>query len=368
MLGRGLAGGLSGLPDLPEAERVVGSSGSGAESGSVGRLSELENASGVSGELSGLYHGGVLPDADVVGPSVGGNDLLVVVRPLEGADLSSGVDGVEASAGRGVPETNGGIGSSGARSQGIGSEGAPGESLDSCAVIGDGVTSATCGLVPQIEQIVISSGCENRTVVRPRETANLLLVTFVGRDNVLLEANVVIQDDRIATSGGNDRSVPGQRRDSSGVTSHLANLLRLVDVPELYFELFGTDREPLPSVGPLERSNLRSSRSLAELNDLSSLCGPDVDCRTQSNRNAVIGRPIQQIQVVVVEQIGGIQDTLGRRWDVARAASCVRRLSRGGQRLRVKHSQTVLVACARLGRLGLAREDAARLHRRGREE
>ena len=148
VLGTGLGGSLSGLPDLPEADGVVSSGG--AEGGSVGGLSELEDAGRVARELSRLDHGGILPDGDVVGPSVGRDDLLVVVRPLESADLGTSVDGVEASTSRGVPEADGGISGSGARGQGIRGEGAPGESLDGSTVVSDGVASATGGLVPDV--------------------------------------------------------------------------------------------------------------------------------------------------------------------------------------------------------------------------
>ena len=94
------------MPDLPEAKGFVASRDDG---GAIGRLSSVENARGVARELSGFDHGGIFPDAKVVGPAVGGDDLLVVARPLEGADLSAGVDGVEASASGGVVEANGGI-------------------------------------------------------------------------------------------------------------------------------------------------------------------------------------------------------------------------------------------------------------------
>jgi hypothetical protein len=49
---------------------------------------EVQDAGGVSGELSDLGHGGVLPEAELVlAEAVGGQQLALVGGPLQGAHL-----------------------------------------------------------------------------------------------------------------------------------------------------------------------------------------------------------------------------------------------------------------------------------------
>lgn len=43
------------------------------------------------------------------GVAVGGDELFAVGRPVEGGDLGGGVGGVEARAGGGVPDVDGGV-------------------------------------------------------------------------------------------------------------------------------------------------------------------------------------------------------------------------------------------------------------------
>jgi hypothetical protein len=56
--------------------------------GAVRRDREVQDARGVSGELGDLGHGGVLPEAELVlAKAVGGQQLALVGRPLQGAHL-----------------------------------------------------------------------------------------------------------------------------------------------------------------------------------------------------------------------------------------------------------------------------------------
>lgn len=71
----------------------------------------MKSTSGVSGELSDLAHGWVLPDAELVlGETVSGQQFSVGLGPGELTHLGSSVGGTDAGSSGGVPETNVSIG------------------------------------------------------------------------------------------------------------------------------------------------------------------------------------------------------------------------------------------------------------------
>lgn len=71
---------------LPEAEGLVG--GTRHDSVAVGAHSHVEHAGLVPREIGNLGESGVLPQGELVlGEAVGGEDLLLVLRPHERADL-----------------------------------------------------------------------------------------------------------------------------------------------------------------------------------------------------------------------------------------------------------------------------------------
>lgn len=312
------SGSLRGGPDLPEAESLV--TGGGGDGRSVGALRHVEHASGVASEFSRLDHGGVLPDADVVGPAMARDDFLVVARPLERADLGAGVDGVEAGTSGGVPEANAGIRSARARGKGILGKGAPGEGFDGSTMVGNAVAGTAGGLVPDEHQVVVSTACQSATIGGPGQSADFLLVAIISRGNVLLEAHVVVHNERIAASGRDQRAVPRHRADTTVVASHLAYLLRLVNVPELNFVFLGTNSQPLTSRGPREGSNV-DARAIAKLDDFTSLSSPDVHSASKRNGKAVVLRPVEQVEVVVIDHLGGVQNAFGSRRDMAGSAA-----------------------------------------------
>ena len=200
--------------------------------------------------------------------------------------------------------------------------------------------------------------------MRPGETDNLLLVSLVGGDNVLLKTNVVVEDDRVAASRRDQISIPGEGRNAASVTRHGTKQPVLVHVPELNLVLLRTNGEPLSTVGPLDRGDLDTSRALAQVHNLSSLGGPNVDSRAKTDGDTVVRRPVEQVKVVVINKLGSVEGALGEGRNVTSATDLL--LGRG-ERLRVEDAKTVLIASAGLRGLRLASEDAARLDRGGRE-
>ena len=53
---------------------------------------------------------------------------------------------------------------------------------------------------------------------------------------------------------------------------------------------------------------------------LAGVCTPQIDGGAQADTEGVLGRPVQEVQVEVVLQLGGVQHLEGRFGDLARGA------------------------------------------------
>ena len=153
-------------------------------------------------------HAGVLPDGQMVlGETVARDELAVVGRPNQLAYLGVGLSRGEACSSRGVPGSDGAVVCTSARSEGVGLEGAPGESLDCSGVVVEresGAGSIVRVDVPDVDQVVIASGGELVAIRRPLQSADLLGVTSKQADNMLLCANVVVDDVGVLATGAQD--------------------------------------------------------------------------------------------------------------------------------------------------------------------
>jgi len=122
------------LEDFPEPQGLVTSSRHHGLT--IRGLCKLENSGSVAFELRNLGHRGVLPNYELIlGVPMRGHQFFVVLGPEDLAHLGLGVDGVEASSSRGVPETNATISCTSSRCQQVGLEGAPGKSFHGCLVL-----------------------------------------------------------------------------------------------------------------------------------------------------------------------------------------------------------------------------------------
>eukprot|EP00964_Phaeocystis_antarctica_P064192 scaffold38599_cov75-Phaeocystis_antarctica.AAC.1 len=173
--------------DLPEAQRLVRSRRDDRRA--VWALREVEDARGVAGELGGLDHVRVLPqDELVVREAVRRDDLLVVHRPLQRADLRVGVDGVDEGAVVRVPKADHAVGRAAARGEQVLLPRAPREGLDRRVVLVEAKDGRRCRhapLVPNIQQVVVAPRGELHTAWGPLEPADLLLVSVQRRHRVL---------------------------------------------------------------------------------------------------------------------------------------------------------------------------------------
>ena len=168
-----------------------------------------------------------------------------------------------------------------------------------------------------------------------------------------------MEHDRVAPSAREARAVPRERRHARTVAGHRAHLPQLVDVPQLHLVVGGAHRHVRALGAPAERGHVGLlARRLHELLDRAVVGVPQVDGVAQRDAEHVVRRPIEQVEVVVVEELRRVEDALGRLRDVARV------LPRRRRRLAVlgvQHAQRRLLALVeRRRRLVAEREDLGR--------
>lgn len=318
----------------------------------------MEDAGGVALELRHAGERRVLPHGELVlGEAVGRDELLLVGRPHDGADLGVGVDRVDARAAVRVPEAEVPVGGAAAGGEEAGLPRAPGERLDGGGVVVElelGRPRRRAVLVvPDRDDVVVPARRELRAVGRPLEAAHLLRVAGEGVDVVVVDARVVVVDLRVARARREDVAVPGEGADAGGVRLHCARARHALGVPDLDLCLVCADGE-VPAVGePRDgRDAVVCGVGLAQLFDRARRRVPQVHRVCEGDGHDVVRAPVEEVEVVVLEEARRVEDLLGLLGDVAEHLAAH---GRGGRWLpAVKDAVRVVVA--RVGRRRLVAE------------
>jgi hypothetical protein len=257
---------------------------------------------------------------------VGSHQLFVVSGPLDGADLGIGNDRVDARSSLGVPESESAIGSPSSGSEEVGLPWAPIESFDGSGVVGE-LEGGLSGRVldglgaPDLDDVVVSTGSELLSVVRPLQSDNLLVVGVApsAEDRVLL-ADITVDDAVVSRPGSEDVFVPCQGSDTVGVISEAPQLLLSGHVPKL-----DTARGVGSSDGnvrgssfdPRDGSDVVVVPDVHQLGDFAGGRVPQEDGLVQSHSQKVVAAPVEQVQVIIVEHVWGVQNLFWEGGDVA---------------------------------------------------
>lgn len=121
--------------------------------------------------------------------------------PPQAGDLAASVNGVDASAGCGVPEVNVTIVATASSGQEIVLPWAPGESLDSGVVVGllELGSGETAG-IPDGDKVVIAAGSQLTPVGAPLETADFSSVGLEVGDLVVGDADIVVEEPSVTST------------------------------------------------------------------------------------------------------------------------------------------------------------------------
>mmetsp|Transcript_29262 Transcript_29262/g.68542 ORF Transcript_29262/g.68542 Transcript_29262/m.68542 type:complete len:440 (-) Transcript_29262:250-1569(-) len=316
------AGRLGGRgEDVPEAKGLVG--GGRNDGRSIGTAGHVKDTGGVTFEFLDLGHGGILPQTQLVaGEAVGGQQLLLVGVPLKSTNLRSGVDGVQQGTGLAVPELDASIGGTATSGEEVPLMRRPRQGLDGGLVVGEGVAGRGRGRgggIPQAKLVVVAATGQSEAVGTPRQATYLLRMAGQSGDVVAGNADVVVDDDGVASTRGQNVAVPGQTSHALGMAVHGTELLAGLDVPQLSAAAGRADGNVSATLlDPRDGGDVGVVPTLegAELLDIAGAGIPEVHGLVQSNGQDVGIVPRQEVEVVIVEEVGSVEDAAGRRGDL----------------------------------------------------
>jgi len=258
---------------------------------------------------------------------MGGHQLFVMSRPLNRTDLRSSIDLVHTSPSFGVPEPQGPVGRPPSAGQQVGLPRTPVQGLHRGGVLtkrvsrSDRASLTHLGRIPDVEDIVVSTGGQLGTIRRPLQADHFLRVGVLpAREEGVLLPHVTVHNGVVTRPRSEDVLVPSQSANTVSVVVEAPQLLSLIHVPELDARraVGGTDSD----VGGSERDPRDRGHHLTFLNfhqllDLASGSVPQVDALVKSNSKDVVLRPVEEVEVVIVLHLGGIENTFGKGRDVA---------------------------------------------------
>ncbi len=123
-------------------------------------------------------------------------------------------------------------------------------------------------------------------------------MAFEGRDVVLGQADVVVEDEAGTRAAGQDVLVPGQAADAGRVTGHGAHLALLRHVPDLDAARVEADGQVAAVLSELHRRDVvLLALALHQLLDVARRGVPQVHLLVQRHADQVVLRPVQQVQV-----------------------------------------------------------------------
>jgi hypothetical protein len=290
-----------------------------------------------------------------------------VRAPAQGGHLGAGVDAIDAGAGGGVPEVDVAIVGSAAGGEEVGLPWAPADGLDGSLVVGLGELGDGEGAgVPDGDEVVIAAGSELGTVGAPLEATDLGGMGDELGGFVLGDADIVVEDEAAAGTGGESVLVPPHDTDTGIMSVHAAELGALLNVPDLDLTRAESNADVGSVAGPLNAADIGVWASLEERADGSGLGGPDVDIALEANGDLVVGAPVEKVEVVVIDESRGIKNTFWSSGDTASELGSGR--AGGLERTVVLGAKVDWLGRLRRGRLeskdaGVLRDSASRCQR-----
>ena len=171
--------------------------------------------------------------------------------------------------------------------------------------------------VPDINDIIIRAAREAVAVWPPRQSADVARVAVQHADLVLGDAHIVVPDAPVLAAAAQDVAVPAERRHARLVVAHRPQPLVRLDVPQLDVAVAEPDRDVRAVAGPVERAHVRPLRRVGEVRDRPRLRVPHVRLLREPDGEGVARRPREQIEVVVVDHQGRVEDAFWLRGEAS---------------------------------------------------
>lgn len=209
-----------------------------------------------------------------------------------------------------VPKFDGTICSTSSTGQQVGLEGAPGQSFDGSLVRGQAVRGSICVRLPDHEHVVVTTRCQLRAIWRPLQSANFLLMAAQAIGDVIPHPHIMVQDGAISAAGAEGVIVPGESRDASSVARKIPYRSNSFSIPNLSIAVGKAHGDMFPVGCPTHAGDVVIVINGEELLDVSAGRVPEVDGLVESDSDGVIAAPIEKIEVVIVDEVGGVEDAI----------------------------------------------------------
>eukprot|EP00982_Pelagococcus_subviridis_P014376 31323-Pelagococcus_subviridis.AAC.23 len=198
--------------------------------------------------------------------------------------------------------------------------------------------------VVDVKQVIVPARRELVPAGRPLQTAHLLRVARQRRRAVLANAHVVHHDVVIPGTRRELRAVPRERADARAVPAQRPHLFQPRRVPNLNLRAVGAHGDVLPVAAPGHRRDvivLVVLVRLAQLLNVARLRVPQVHRAPERDRDLVRRAPVDEVEVIIVDQLRRVQNALGR---VGHVPKVLLRLDAGRRVVRVDAPRRVLHA------------------------
>ena len=254
--------------------------------------------------------------------SVGAHNLIAIFRPCQITNLTAGIDAVDTGPREAIPKSNASVGGSSSAGEKAVLMRRPRDRFDGGGVIGKGVNGLSVFFdVPDEKLVVVSPARQHVSFVEgPLEPAHFLLVRAQPRFVRSLRPGVAQMNETIpaprSQKAGSSRSsggcFPRKGADACRVSFHGTDEFASGGIPELNVPSGGPDGEMLAGLRPGDGSDsVFGGGQVAQLGDAAGARRPEVDAASETDRQKVLGGPIDEVEVEVVLERGCVQN-LGR--------------------------------------------------------
>lgn len=103
--------------------------------------------------------------------------------------------------------------------------------------------------------------------------------------------------------------VPSHYANASVVAVHASKFGSFLNIPDLDLSCAKTNTDICSISGPLDTADVGIRAGLQKRTDSTRLSRPDVDVSLETDGDLVARRPVEKIEVVVVDKAGGVEHT-----------------------------------------------------------
>lgn len=162
--------------------------------------------------------------------------------------------------------------------------------------------------LPEVEHVVVSTGGELLTIEAPLKSTDLSRVASKSRYEGVASTNVPVADGGIERTGGEDVTVPGNGTNATLVALQFTDWSALRDVPQLNEVAVETNGQKVGVVWGVGDGGNSFVFEVIEERRSGRIEVHKVDRGAQSNSELIVLRPVEEVEVVVINDSCGVSE------------------------------------------------------------